>query len=92
MADRERDYDKEYKNYQGKPEQKKRRAIRNAARRKMEKKGLVKKGDGKDVDHLRGISGNKKKDNADNNLKAKPKSKNRSFPRKADGSKKNKRD
>lgn len=33
------------------PEQKKRRAQRNAARAKMEKAGLVKKGDGKEVDH-----------------------------------------
>lgn len=91
MADKKRDYKQEAK-YHATPEQKKRRAIRNAARRKMEEKGLVKKGDGKDVDHVRGISGNKKKDNADNNLKAKPKSDNRSFPRKADGSKKNKTD
>lgn len=46
-----RDYKKEYENYHAKPEQKKRRAGRNAARRKMEKAGKVKKGDGKDVDH-----------------------------------------
>lgn len=37
--------------YNRKPEQKKRRAQRNAARRKMEKAGKVRKGDGKDVDH-----------------------------------------
>lgn len=37
--------------YNSSPEQKKRRAQRNAARRKMEKAGKVKKGDGKDVDH-----------------------------------------
>lgn len=37
--------------YNGSPEQKKRRAERNASRRKMEKAGKVKKGDGKDVDH-----------------------------------------
>ena len=46
-----RDYKKEYKEYHSKPEQKKRRAGRNAARRKMEKAGKVRKGDGKDVDH-----------------------------------------
>ncbi|MDE1462103.1 HNH endonuclease [Spartinivicinus poritis] len=46
-----RDYKKEYKEYHSKPEQKKRRAMRNAARRLMIKKGLAKKGDGKDVDH-----------------------------------------
>lgn len=37
--------------YNGSPEQLKRRAQRNASRRKMEKAGKVKKGDGKDVDH-----------------------------------------
>lgn len=37
--------------YNSSPEQKKRRAERNAARRLMEKKGAVRKGDGKDVDH-----------------------------------------
>lgn len=46
-----RDYDKEYREYQGKPEQKKRRAQRNAARRKAEREGKVHKGDGKEVDH-----------------------------------------
>ena len=45
-----RNYKLEY-NYHSKPEQKKRRANRNAARDIMEKKGLVKKkGDKKDVD------------------------------------------
>ena len=37
--------------YNGSPEQKKRRAERNSSRRKMEKAGKVKKGDGKEVDH-----------------------------------------
>jgi hypothetical protein len=37
--------------YNSQPEQKKRRAERNASRRKMEKAGKVKKGDNKDVDH-----------------------------------------
>jgi len=40
--------------YNSKPEQKKRRAQRNKARRIMERKGLVHKGDGKDVDHKNG--------------------------------------
>jgi hypothetical protein len=39
------------KKYNAKPEQLKRRAERNATRSKMEKLGLVRKGDGKDVDH-----------------------------------------
>lgn len=46
-----RDYKKEYREYHGTPEQKKRRAERNAARRKAEKEGKVRKGDGKEVHH-----------------------------------------
>lgn len=52
MAKRKRDYRKEYDEYHAKPEQKKRRADRNAARRKAEREGRVRKGDGKEVDHL----------------------------------------
>lgn len=37
--------------YNGSEEQKKRRAQRNAARRKMEAAGKVSKGDGREVDH-----------------------------------------
>lgn len=37
--------------YNSSPEQKKKRAMRNSARRKAIKDGKVKKGDGKDVDH-----------------------------------------
>jgi hypothetical protein len=51
MAKRKRDYAKEYREYHSKPEQIKRRASRNAARRLMIQKGLARKGDGKDVDH-----------------------------------------
>ena len=47
----ERDYDREYDNYQGTDEQKKRRACRNAARRIAEKNGNAHNGDGKDVHH-----------------------------------------
>lgn len=72
-----RNYDKEYKNYQGTEEQKKNRAKRNAARRKMERKGKVSKGDGKDVDHKSGVSAG----NSPSNLRVKSKSANRSFPR-----------
>ena len=46
-----RDYKKEYKEYQGTPQQLKRRASRNAARRRLLAQGRVNKGDGKDVDH-----------------------------------------
>lgn len=51
MARAARDYKKEYRDYHGKPEQKKRRADRNAARRKAARSGAVHKGDGKEVDH-----------------------------------------
>ena len=58
-------------------------ASRKAARRVLEKKGIVKKGDGKDVDH----KNRNPKDNSAKNLKAKPKSVNRSYSRKADAKK-----
>jgi hypothetical protein len=72
-----RNYKKEYNNYHSSPEQKKKRASRNAARRTMAKGGAVKKGDGKDVDHKNGNP----LDNRKKNLKATSKSTNRSFPR-----------
>lgn len=37
--------------YNSKPEQKKRRAMRNKTRRKLMRQGRVHKGDGKDIDH-----------------------------------------
>jgi hypothetical protein len=46
-----RPYKKEYEQYQGTEQQKKNRAARNAARRKLMKEGKVHKGDGKDVAH-----------------------------------------
>jgi|TARA_Y100001938_G_C7945412_1_gene356516 hypothetical protein len=69
-----RDYKKEYREYHSKPEQKKRRAGRNAARRIMEMVGRAKKGDGKDVDHKNGNP----TDNRKKNLRVISKSKNRS--------------
>jgi hypothetical protein len=74
-----RDYKKEYQNYQGKPEQIANRTKRNAARSEMEKKGVVSKGDGKDVDHKTPIA--KGGGNGSGNLRAVPKSANRSFAR-----------
>lgn len=77
-----RDYRTEYDKYQGTPTQKKNRATRNAARAKMAKAGKVKKGDGKDVDHVKPlIKGGTNKDG----LRVKPKSKNRSFKRTSSG-------
>lgn len=49
--------------YNAKPEQKKRRAQRNAARRKLEKLGKVHKGDGKDIDHKNHNTGDNKLSN-----------------------------
>lgn len=47
-----RNYREEYDKYHGTEAQKKRRAQRNKDRAKAEKKGLVRKGDGKEVDHV----------------------------------------
>ncbi len=52
----------------------KKRAKRNAARRKLMKAGVVKKGDGKDVNHKRGVGAG----NSRSNLSVQSKSKNRS--------------
>ncbi len=76
------------KKYNAKPEQKKRRAQRNAARREMIRKGKASKGDGKDVMHKNGNP----KDNSSSNLKMGSKSSNRSFPRTKTAGKKNKKD
>lgn len=46
--ERKAEYDKAYN---ARPEQKKKRAMRNAARRELMREGVVRKGDGKDVDH-----------------------------------------
>ena len=74
-----RNYRREYDAYQGKPEQIANRAKRNAARSEMEKKGVVRKGDGLDVDHKTPIA--KGGGNGSGNLRAVPKSENRSFAR-----------
>ena len=82
-----RNYRKEYDRYHAKPKQKKRRASRNAARAIMAKRGLVTKGDGKDVHHTTGNPMNNKK----TKLYVKSKSKNRSFARTKTARKKNPR-
>jgi len=61
--------------YNSSPEQKKRRAERNSSRRVMEAKGRVRKGDGKDVDHVNHNTGDK----SSKNLKVMSKSKNRAM-------------
>jgi len=59
--------------YNARPEQKKRRAGRNAARREMVKAGKAHKGDGKDVDHKNFNA----RDNSRSNLHMMSKSANR---------------
>ena len=80
-----RNYKKEYKHFHSKPDQKKRRAGRNAARRKLLKSGAVKKGDGKDVSHRNGNP----RDNRVTTLTLASKSKNRSFSRTRNAKKRN---
>jgi hypothetical protein len=77
-----RPYKKEYEQYQGKPEQIKQRAKRNAARAELIKDGRVSKGDGKDVDHIKPLS--KGGSSSKGNLKVKSASSNRSFSRNSD--------
>jgi hypothetical protein len=50
----DRNYREEYDSYHGTESQKRRRAARNKARRRLERAGRVSKGDGRDVDHKDG--------------------------------------
>lgn len=70
-----RDYKKEYRDYHGTSEQKKRRAARNKARRKAEREGRVRKGDGKEVHHV----GSKRKGKLGSKTRVISKKKNRSM-------------
>ena len=82
MPVKKRNYKKEYANYQGTEEQKKKRAKRNAARRKAEKAGKVRKGDGKDVAHKKAMDKGGKNSDC---TRIESKSKNRSFKRDSKG-------
>lgn len=80
---KERDYAKEYRDYGGTEEQKKRRAQRNAARRAAIRRGDARKGDGKEVDHL----GSNRKGRLNNSrVKVVSKAANRKRQPKRDGS------
>ena len=68
-----RNYNSDYENFQSSPKQIKDRSARNGARRKAEKQGKVKKGDGQDVHHVDGNPQN----NSSKNLRIVPKSENR---------------
>lgn len=61
--------------FNSQPEQKKRRAERNASRAKMAQAGRVRKGDGKDVDHRN----HRTSDTSLGNLSVLPKGKNRAM-------------
>ena len=74
-----RNYRMEYDRYAGKPEQIRKRARRNKARRLLEAAGLVSKGDGMDVDHK--VPLDKGGSNVRSNLRVRSKSSNRSFRR-----------
>jgi hypothetical protein len=74
-----RNYKEEYDNYHASAEQRKKRALRNKARKELEDEGRVSKGDGKDVDHKRPLA--KGGGNGRGNLRVVPKSDNRSFKR-----------
>ena len=68
-----RDYKHEYKEFQSSTKSKKDRAHRNKVRRKATRDGRVRKGDGKDIDHVDGNPRN----NSPRNLRVVSKSRNR---------------
>ena len=72
-----RDYKQEYQVSQSSPSEIKKRSSRNKARRKLQKSGRVRLGDGLDVDHKDTNANN----NSSSNLRVQSKSKNRSFKR-----------
>ena len=78
---KKRDYKKEYREYHGTAEQKKRRAQRNKARADAVKRGSAKKGDGKEVHHV----GNNRKGKLGSKTKVVSKKANRSKQPKRSG-------
>lgn len=81
MRGGKRDYKRENRLYNSRPEEVRKRVLRNAARRAMERMGLVHKGDDKDVDHINPLS--KGGGNARSNLRVRGLHSNRSFKRTA---------
>lgn len=74
--ERKAEYDKMYEST---PAQKKKRAMRNAARRELMREGVVHKGDGKDVDHKKMLKNGGS--NARSNLRVVSQKKNRGWRR-----------
>jgi len=56
MPRKKKDYKKIYKKYHSSRKAKTERNMRNQARRRAKRKGLVRKGDGMEIDHIRPIS------------------------------------
>lgn len=69
-----RDYKAEYAKFHSSTESKRDRASRNKVRRAAERKGIVRKGDGRDIDHVNGNP----RDNRRSNLRVTSRSHNRS--------------
>jgi len=89
MKDGKRDYERENKLYNSKPEQRKRRSLRTIARNQANADGRTTKGDGKDLDHIKPLS--KGGSNSKSNTRVVSASENRSFSRNADSSLKSQR-
>jgi hypothetical protein len=79
-VNKKRPYKRENELYKSKPEQIKKRVQRNAARRALMREGVVEKGDGREVDHIKPLS--KGGTNARSNLRVKAAKDNRSYARK----------
>lgn len=69
-----RDYKAEYAKFHSSTASKRDRASRNKVRRAAERKGIVRKGDGRDIDHVNGNP----RDNRSSNLRVTSRSHNRS--------------
>ena len=79
MTNGKRDYKRENRLFNSKPSEIRKRVLRNAARREMIKLGLAKKGDRKDVDHIRPLD--KGGSGSRSNLRMRSTHSNRSFRR-----------
>ena len=84
MKDGKRDYKRENKLYNSRPEQIKARSERTTTRRQSNAAGTTHKGDGKDIDHIQPLSKGGK--NVKANERVVSASTNRSFSRNKDGS------
>lgn len=84
MTNGKRDYKKEVRLYTSRPEVVKKREEQNKAHLRDERLGLVHKGDGNDVDHIRPLSHGGA--NTQGNTRVVKASINRSFSRNPDGS------